>query len=192
MATGTSLQTKVGGFGPDDLGSLSAFFTEHGFAVLTDLRDGARMDAVEDEGMALQETLEARKLDGRHGNTVLADTGGGCRPATFANYVLGWRSGWHNAPHLDGWPSVAFTIHIDATSPANGFLTVVPGSHLGATPARFRNANGVAVPAYLWQPTAGATDEEGIRRHRRGGWFSGPQEDGLGARLDDFVRNAAR
>jgi len=43
-------------------------------------------------------------------------------------------------------PSVAFPIHIDATSPDNGFLRVVPGSHNWATPAPYKNANNVAVP----------------------------------------------
>ena len=39
----------------------------------------------------------------------------------------------NRGPTLDWWPSVAFTIHLDATSPQNGFLRVVPGSHRGGT-----------------------------------------------------------
>ena len=39
----------------------------------------------------------------------------------------------HGTVNLDCWPSVAFTIHLDATSPQNGFLRVVPGSHRGGT-----------------------------------------------------------
>jgi len=157
------------------------------------------------------------------------------RPGRESGYTrIGWHSDWQSGPHLDRWPSVAFTIHIDPTSPANGFLRVLPGSHRWATPAPFRNANAVAVPegskptgghtperppfdmplgfekirgelaiycergdvifhdAYLWHSAARATDDEGIRRHVRGGWFSGDPEDDLGDRLDDFVKNAAR
>jgi ectoine hydroxylase-related dioxygenase (phytanoyl-CoA dioxygenase family) len=44
------------------------------------------------------------------------------------------------------WPSTAITIHVDGTSPANGFLRVVPGSHLWATPAPWDNVNGAVVP----------------------------------------------
>ena len=44
--------------------------------------------------------------------------------------------------------------------------------------------------AYLWHSAARATDDEGIRRHLRGGWHSGtPFEE---QHLDDFVKNAAR
>ena len=60
---------------------------------------------------------------------------------------IGWHSDWQSGPQLDVWPSAAFTIHIDGTSPANGFLRVVPGSHRWATPAPFRNANNIALPA---------------------------------------------
>jgi ectoine hydroxylase-related dioxygenase (phytanoyl-CoA dioxygenase family) len=67
---------------------------------------------------------------------------------------IGWHSDWQSGPHLDVWPSAAFTIHIDATSPANGFLRVVPGSHRWATPAPFRNANNAPVPEGA-RPTGG-------------------------------------
>ena len=33
---------------------------------------------------------------------------------------------------MDIWPATSITLHIDATSPYNGFLRVVPGSHLWA------------------------------------------------------------
>ena len=60
---------------------------------------------------------------------------------------IGWHSDWQSGPQLDVWPSAAFTIHIDGTSPENGFLRVVPGSHRWATPAPADNINGVPLPA---------------------------------------------
>ncbi|KQS00487.1 phytanoyl-CoA dioxygenase [Williamsia sp. Leaf354] len=69
------------------------------------------------------------------------------RPGKESGYArIGWHTDWQAGPSLDVWPSTAFTIHVDGTSPANGFLRVVPGSHLWATPAPFRNATGVTVP----------------------------------------------
>lgn len=59
---------------------------------------------------------------------------------------IGWHSDWQSGPNLDVWPSVAYTFHIDGTSPDNGFLRVVPGSHRWATPAPFENVNGAVVP----------------------------------------------
>ena len=80
------------------------------------------------------------------------------RPGRESGYTrIGWHSDWQSAPHRDMWPSVAFTIHIDATSPANGFLRVVPDSHLWATPAPYRNANDVEVPEGS-APWGGHTD----------------------------------
>jgi hypothetical protein len=70
------------------------------------------------------------------------------RPGRESAYSrIGWHSDWQSGPDLDIWPSVAFTVHVDATSPANGFLRVVPGSHRWATAAPFENVNGAAVPA---------------------------------------------
>lgn len=71
---------------------------------------------------------------------------------------IGWHSDWQSGPHREGWPSVAFTLNIDATSPENGFLRVVPGSHKWATPAPYRNANNVSVPDGA-KPTGGHTDQ---------------------------------
>ena len=80
------------------------------------------------------------------------------RPGRESGYSrIGWHSDWQASPSMDIWPSTAFTIHIDATSPANGFLRVVPGSHLWATPAPYRNVNNVDVPDTA-QPARGWTD----------------------------------
>lgn len=82
-----------------------------------------------------------------------------CRPGRESSYTrIGWHSDWQSGPHLAMWPSVAFTVHLDGTSPANGFLRVVPGSHRWATPAPYRNANGSPVPEGS-TPAAGYTDE---------------------------------
>ena len=79
------------------------------------------------------------------------------RPGKESGYTrIGWHSDWQSGPSLDVWPSTAFTLHIDGTSPANGFLRVVPGSHLWDTPAPYRNVNGVAVPDTA-QPSGGRT-----------------------------------
>jgi ectoine hydroxylase-related dioxygenase (phytanoyl-CoA dioxygenase family) len=79
------------------------------------------------------------------------------RPGKESGYTrIGWHSDWQAAPNLDIWPATAFTFHLDGTSPANGFLRVVPGSHRWATPAPYRNINGVAVPADS-RPTGGYT-----------------------------------
>lgn len=71
----------------------------------------------------------------------------GARAGLGSGYKrIGWHSDWQSGPQLDVWPSVAFTIHIDGTSPANGFLRVVPGSQRWATPAPYVNANNAPVP----------------------------------------------
>ena len=81
------------------------------------------------------------------------------RPGRESGYTrIGWHSDWQAAPSLDVWPSTAFTFHIDGTSPANGFLRAVPGSHRWATPAPYRNINGVEVPDDA-KPAGGYTDE---------------------------------
>jgi ectoine hydroxylase-related dioxygenase (phytanoyl-CoA dioxygenase family) len=69
------------------------------------------------------------------------------RPGRESSYTrIGWHSDWQSGPHLGIWPSTAVTIHVDETSPANGFLRVVPGSHRWATPAPWENVNGAVVP----------------------------------------------
>jgi len=112
------------------------------------------------------------------------------RPGPGSAYSrIGWHSDWQSGPHLDIWPSVAFTIHLDATSPCNGFLRVVPGSHRRdprGMPASFEKVPG-EVPVYaergdvlfhhsnLWHAAARATADGplGVRRHVRGGWYAG-------------------
>jgi ectoine hydroxylase-related dioxygenase (phytanoyl-CoA dioxygenase family) len=130
------------------------------------------------------------------------------RPGKETYYSrIGWHSDWQSGPHLDMWPSTAFTIHIDGTSPANGFLRVVPGSHTvspDAQPLGFEPITGeIAVyaergdvifhDAGLWHSAARATDDPplGVRRHIRGGYYGGtPLDEGHG--VEDFVKNAAR
>ena len=58
----------------------------------------------------------------------------GCPARPGSGYSrIGWHTDHQSGPHLDIWPGVAFTIHFDPTSPANGFLRVLPGSHRGGT-----------------------------------------------------------
>ena len=112
------------------------------------------------------------------------------RPGDQSGYSrIGWHSDHQSGPNLDVWPSVAFTIHIDPTSPRNGFLRVLPGSHRGGTdemPLGFEHVPG-EIALYcergdvllhhsdLWHSAARATDdgEGAIRRHVRGGWYGG-------------------
>jgi hypothetical protein len=69
------------------------------------------------------------------------------RPGKESSYTrIGWHSDWQSSPHLPMWPAAAVTIHVDGTSPDNGFLRVVPGSQRWATPAPWDNVNGAVVP----------------------------------------------
>lgn len=130
------------------------------------------------------------------------------RPGPTSGYSrIGWHSDFQSGPHLEVWPSVAFTVHVDATSPANGFLRVVPGSHRGppdGMPPSFEKIPGeVALYAGrgdvlfhhsdLWHAAARATADGpmAVRRHVRGGWYSG-ERLAVGHGVDDFVKNAAR
>jgi ectoine hydroxylase-related dioxygenase (phytanoyl-CoA dioxygenase family) len=130
------------------------------------------------------------------------------RPGERSGYSrIGWHSDAQSGPTLDIWPSVAFTIHLDATSPQNGFLRVLPGSHLGSTdemPLGFERVAGELAlycergdvllhHSDLWHAAARATDdgEHARRRHVRGSWYGGARlEPGHG--LGDFVKNARR
>ena len=147
---------------------------------------------------------EAWLLDDDRFGVVYQDA----RPGDGSGYSrIGWHSDAQSGPNLDWWPSVAFTIHLDATSPQNGFLRVVPGSHRGGTaamPPGFEKVPGeVAVycdrgdvllhHSDLWHSAARATDDGvgGIRRHLRGGWYGGIRPAAKHG-LDDFVKNARR
>jgi Phytanoyl-CoA dioxygenase (PhyH) len=130
------------------------------------------------------------------------------RPGAQSGYSrIGWHSDRQSGPNLRVWPSVAFTIHVDATSPCNGFLRIVPGSHQGGTdemPLGFEHVPGeMAVycergdvllhHSDLWHSAARATDdgEGAIRRHVRGAWYGG-EHLAPNHGLDDFVKNARR
>jgi hypothetical protein len=130
------------------------------------------------------------------------------RPGPGSAYSrIGWHTDHQSGPHLDIWPAVAFTIHFDATSPANGFLRVLPGSHLGGTdgiPPGFERVPGeIAVyqergdvlfhDADLWHGAARATADgaDAVRRHLRGSWHGGTRLP-VGHGTDDFVKNALR
>jgi ectoine hydroxylase-related dioxygenase (phytanoyl-CoA dioxygenase family) len=130
------------------------------------------------------------------------------RPGPGSGYSrIGWHTDRQSGPHLDIWPGVAFTVHLDPTSPANGFLRVLPGSHLGGTegiPPGFERVPGeIAVyqergdvlfhHADLWHAAARATadDDAAVRRHLRGSWHGGTRLP-IGHGTDDFVKNARR
>lgn len=79
------------------------------------------------------------------------------RPGRESGYTrIGWHSDWQASPSMDIWPATSITLHIDGTSPHNGFLRVVPGSHLWATPAPYKNVNNIAVPDTA-RPSGGRT-----------------------------------
>ena len=130
------------------------------------------------------------------------------RPDPGSGYSrIGWHTDHQSGPRLDMWPGMAFTIHYDPTSPANGFLRVVPGSHLGGTdgiPPAFERVRGeIAVyqergdvlfhHADLWHSAARGTADgpDAVRRHLRGSWHGGTRID-EGHGTDDFVKNAQR
>jgi ectoine hydroxylase-related dioxygenase (phytanoyl-CoA dioxygenase family) len=147
---------------------------------------------------------EAWLLDYEQFGVVYQDA----RPDPGSAYSrIGWHTDHQSGPHLDIWPGAAFTIHFDPTSPANGFLRVLPGSHLTGVegiPLGFERVPG-EIALYqergdvlfhhsdLWHAAARATADGGpaIRRHLRGSWHAGTRlEPGHGT--DDFVKNALR
>jgi ectoine hydroxylase-related dioxygenase (phytanoyl-CoA dioxygenase family) len=130
------------------------------------------------------------------------------RPDPGSGYSrIGWHTDHQSGPHLDVWPAVAFTIHFDPTSPANGFLRVVPGTHRGGTgglPPGFERVPG-EIALYqergdvlfhhdsLWHAAARATADgaAAVRRHLRGSWHAGARLE-VGHGTGDFVKNALR
>jgi ectoine hydroxylase-related dioxygenase (phytanoyl-CoA dioxygenase family) len=130
------------------------------------------------------------------------------RPGPGMTYTrIGWHTDHQSRPTSDIWPGLAVTWHLDATSPANGFLRVVPGSHLGGTdgmPLGFEKVPG-EVGVYcergdvmfhhsdLWHSAARATEDPplGVRRHLRG-TFLGGRRLASGEELEPFNKNAAR
>lgn len=130
------------------------------------------------------------------------------RPGAESAYTrIGWHSDHQAFPNSDFWPSIALTFHLDATSPANGFLRVVPGSHRWPTdemPLGFEKIPG-EVGVYcdrgdvilhhsdLWHSAARATEDApgGVRRHMRGSWNAG-RKPAPGEQMEPFNKNAAR
>jgi len=130
------------------------------------------------------------------------------RPGEGMTYTrIGWHSDAQSRPTSDIWPGLAVTFHLDGTSPANGFLRVVPGSHLGGAegmPRGFEKVPG-EVGAYcergdvmfhhsgIWHSAARATEDPplGIRRHLRG-TFLGGRRLAVDEDLEPFNKNAAR
>ncbi len=130
------------------------------------------------------------------------------RPGPTSGYSrIGWHTDHQSGPHMDIWPGAAFTIHLDPTCPANGFLRVLPGSHRSGTegiPLGFEGVPGeiglyqergdvLFHHADLWHAPARATadDRLAIRRHLRGSWHVGTKLE-VGHGTDDFVKNALR
>ena len=130
------------------------------------------------------------------------------RPGQGMTYTrIGWHSDHQSRPTSDIWPGVAVTFHLDDTSPANGFLRVVPGSHRrpdAGMPPGFEKVPGeVAVycdrgdvmlhHSDLWHSAARATEDPplGVRRHVRG-TFLGGRRLAPGEELEAFNKNAAR
>ncbi len=129
------------------------------------------------------------------------------RPGQGMTYSrIGWHTDHQSRPTSDIWPAIAVTVHLDATSPANGFLRVLPGSHRMTTdtmPLGFEKVPG-EIGLYcdrgdvllhhsdLWHSAARATEDapSGIRRHLRGS-FMGGREPGPGE-LEPFNKNAMR
>lgn len=151
-----------------------------------------------------QDPWEFGPEHGREFGVVYQDA----RPGDGTAYSrIGWHTDRQAYPTSDFHPSVAMTVHLDATSPANGFLRALPGSHLGGTegmPLAFERVPG-EVALYceagdvllhhcdLWHAAARATEDPpgGIRRHLRGSWFAGRRPE-PGEPIEAFNKNAAR
>ena len=129
------------------------------------------------------------------------------RPGEGMTYTrIGWHSDHQSRPNSAIWPGIAVTVHLDATSPANGFLRVRPASHRMGTddmPLGFEkvpdevgvycNRGDVILHhSDLWHSAARATEDApgGVRRHMRGSFMGGTRPgDG---ELEPFNKNAMR
>lgn len=116
------------------------------------------------------------------------------RPGRGSAYTrLGWHADLQAQPNSPMFPAVTVTVHLDGTSPANGFLRFLPGSHLHGVegmPRGFEKVPG-EIPYYaepgdlllhdyrVWHSAARGTDdgEAGTRRHVRGAWYAGRKFD---------------
>jgi Phytanoyl-CoA dioxygenase (PhyH) len=107
------------------------------------------------------------------------------RPGPGSAYSrIGWHSDWQSAPQLACWPAVGFTIHLDETSPYNGFLRVVPGSHRWATPAPQTDIDGSLVAA---ADRFGGWDEEAAPVLMPPGFEKVPGEVAVYAEVGDVL-----
>jgi hypothetical protein len=100
---------------------------------------------------------------------------------------LVWHPDFESTADLPIWPATAFTINLDATSPENGFLRMLPGSHRDAPavrPEAYEKVPGeVAVycergdlllhHSHLWHAAGRPSNDAALRRHIRGKWCSG-------------------
>ena len=130
------------------------------------------------------------------------------RPGDQSGYSrIGWHSDHQSGPNLDVWPSVAFTIHLDADVAPERLPAGRCPARTSAAPTTCRSGSSTC-PARsavycergdvllhhsdLWHSAARATDdgEGAIRRHVRGGWYGGARL-APNHGLDDFVKNAA-
>ena len=81
---------------------------------------------------------------------------------------IGWHSDHQSRPNSDIWPGLAVTIHLDATSPANGFLRVLPASHRMGTddmPLGFEKVPDEVGDTAIAATSSCTTATCGIRRH---------------------------
>jgi ectoine hydroxylase-related dioxygenase (phytanoyl-CoA dioxygenase family) len=100
---------------------------------------------------------------------------------------LVWHPDFESTPDLPIWPAVAFTVNLDDTSPENGFLRMLPGSHRTPPvprPEGYGKVHGeVAVycqrgdlllhHSHLWHAASRPSNDDAVRRHIRGKWCSG-------------------
>ena len=99
------------------------------------------------------------------------------RPGEGMTYTrIGWHSDHQSRPTSDIWPGVAVTVHLDPTSPANGFLRVVAGE---SPTLRRRHASGIR------------EGSRGGRRLRRTGRCDAPSQRPVAQRRPSDRRSPA-